>query len=96
MKKPTLQPAIDQLLQKVEATRKLKKDEHITGNAFQIIENDSKLHKEYKALCSLYAKPDAVNNMIGKRVRQIWKNETGNVVSAKTKTSLAKTYKLLY
>ena len=97
MAKPaTLQTAIDLLLQQVEATGKLKKDEHITGNVFQIIENDKALLTHYNHLCSLYKKRDPVNNMIGKRVRQKWKNRTDNPVLAKSKTTLAKTYKLLY
>jgi hypothetical protein len=95
-KNPTLQPAIDSLLQKIDATGKLKKDEHITGNVFEIIENNKVLKKQYDYLCSLYTKCDPVNNMIGKRVRQTWKNRTGKSVSAKSKTQLAKTYKLLY
>lgn len=95
-KAPTLQPQIDELLLMVEATRKLKKDEHITGNVFELIEAERPLRRVYNALCALYPKPDAVNNMIGKRVRQTWKNRTGKAVSAKNKTTLAKTYKLLY
>ncbi|MDB5282908.1 MAG: hypothetical protein JWO06_1983 [Bacteroidota bacterium] len=95
-KSPTLQPAIDQLLLQTEATGKLKKDEHITGNVFQLIETEKSLRRQYAALCALYSKPDAVNNMIGKRVRQTWKNRTGKAVSTKGKTTLAKTYKLLY
>ena len=91
-----LQPAIDEFLKQVEATGKLKKDEHVTGNVFQLIENDKKLLNTYSQLCVPYSEPDAVNNMIGKRIRQTWKNRTGKPVSAKDKTTLAKTYKLLY
>ena len=93
---PKLQPAIDEFLRQVEATGKLKKDEHVTGNVFHIIENDTKLLKQYSQLCLPYKKRDAVNNMIGKRIRQTWKNQTGKPISAKNKTTLAKTYKLLY
>ncbi len=95
-KSATLQPQIDKLLIAVEATGKLKKDEHVTGNVFELIENDKKLLKTYMELCALYNKPDTVNNMIGKRVRQNWKNLTSKSVSARSKTNLAKSYKLLY
>jgi hypothetical protein len=90
-----LQIQIDELLAEVESSANLKKDAHITGNVFQIIENTPKFLKRYKELCGLHTKPDPVNNMIGKRVRQIWKQTKGKAVSAKGKTSLAKTYSLL-
>ncbi len=90
-----LQPAIDDLLLLVEATGRLNKDEHVTGNVFELIENNNALRQVYNDIRQPYAKPDAVNNMIGKRIRQRWKNKTGKVVNATPKTTLAKTYKLL-
>jgi hypothetical protein len=52
-KTPTLQPQIDELLLMVKASRKLKKDEHITGNVFELIEAERPLRRVYNALCAL-------------------------------------------
>jgi hypothetical protein len=95
-KSAILQPVVDQLLRQTEATGRLTKDKHITGNVFQLIENEPALREQYNDICSLYANPGPVNAMIGKRVRQTWKNRTGEAVSAIGKTKLANTYRILH
>jgi len=94
----TLQASVNELIADIKKVIKPgDKDEHITGNVFRIIENTPVFRKRYNELCSISkSPPDPVNNMIGKLVKQHFKSRSGKVVSAKSRTTLAKSYKLLY
>lgn len=90
-----LQNQIDSLIEKVEKTNQLIKDEHITGSIFEIIENTESIRIEYDNLCESYGKHN-VNKNIGKRVREYFGLIAGGQTSAKSKTSLVGSYTLLY
>ncbi len=95
MNRTPLQTDVDALLDLVEKTGKLIKDQHITANVFAIIEADPIIKKEYDRLSAIYSAAWKINNTIGKRVLFNYKMESGQSRSTKGKTTLAKSYRLL-
>lgn len=95
-KNTLLQSEVDELIQLVEAAGKLVKDKNVTANIFQIIENTESIKTTYNLLATNYSGAWKINNMIGKRSLFRYKAIRGKSRSTKNKTSLAKSYSLLY
>lgn len=86
--KRKLTPIIDDLVREIYPL--VKHDPRVTENMFHHIQNDPMYMKRYRELVDEYTK-DPVNNVIGKRLKDLFDlSNTGKVAADKKRTTLIK------